>query len=139
MGSDLKSCHDCAAKPGELHEYGCDTERCPFCGGQLITCGCLYKKLGMDRDNLPEDIYNDGPTDEMEEKFLAMLNEAKRLPWTGMWPGEAECREYGFWSKFTANGWEQCDKSDPDASPDLNRLAVECRWDPEKRRYVKRG
>ena len=33
-------CHDCSAKEGELHQYGCDMERCPFCGGQLISCGC---------------------------------------------------------------------------------------------------
>ncbi len=32
-------CHDCSAKPGELHKLGCDMERCPFCGRQLISCG----------------------------------------------------------------------------------------------------
>jgi len=35
-----KRCHDCAAKYGQYHHYGCDMERCPKCGGQLISCGC---------------------------------------------------------------------------------------------------
>lgn len=36
----LPVCHDCKAKPGELHDSGCDVEQCPECGGQWIQCGC---------------------------------------------------------------------------------------------------
>lgn len=32
-------CHDCNAGPGQIHHYGCDTERCPACGAQMISCG----------------------------------------------------------------------------------------------------
>ena len=41
MTSD--NCHDCGNKIGEYHEYGCDCERCPRCGMQLISCSCNDK------------------------------------------------------------------------------------------------
>lgn len=33
-------CHDCNAGMGKYHYFGCDWERCPQCGGQLISCDC---------------------------------------------------------------------------------------------------
>lgn len=37
------TCGDCGVSEGELHEPGCDMERCPFCGGQLLGCRCDTK------------------------------------------------------------------------------------------------
>ena len=39
------TCHDCGAKYGELHEYGCDMEECPACHSQFMGCEekCLKK------------------------------------------------------------------------------------------------
>jgi len=38
-------CHGCGARVGELHQLGCDMERCPICGGQLITCSQKHFEL----------------------------------------------------------------------------------------------
>jgi hypothetical protein len=39
-GMEQRVCHDCNAKPGQYHHPGCDVERCPRCGGQMISCFC---------------------------------------------------------------------------------------------------
>ena len=33
-------CTDCGAKFGHYHHDGCDCERCPVCGEQLLSCEC---------------------------------------------------------------------------------------------------
>lgn len=63
-----------------------------------------------------------------------------RIPWNGEWAGTAECREFGWYSKFIEDrGWVRCDKNDNGASEDLNRLAVEAVWDHKQNKYVKVG
>jgi ppGpp synthetase/RelA/SpoT-type nucleotidyltranferase len=41
-GANRGPCHDCAAIKGQFHVVGCDVERCPACGGQVISCDCPY-------------------------------------------------------------------------------------------------
>lgn len=38
-------CHDCGVKEGQIHEVGCDMERCPICGGQFISCHCSQDEV----------------------------------------------------------------------------------------------
>lgn len=142
----VRNCHDCGAKPGDLHQHGCDVERCPRCGGQAIGCPCIYTINDIDYDTMEEthpEIYCGGPTDEMEAKWDAEWGH-RRMKWTGEWPGVIECREYGFWSIFGPEmsprqiGWVSVPEGTPGASEDLNRLMHECRWDPEQQRMVKR-
>ena len=108
--SKEKLCGDCDAKVGELHSIGCDIERCPVCGLQAISCGC------------PEDEKSKYP----------------KLPWTGEYPGESECREFGWYAKLDEKkGWIPCEKDEPGANIDLNRLYTEATWDPAIRKFVK--
>jgi hypothetical protein len=112
MVEDLHTpCPDCGARPGTLHRAGCDVERCPNCGGQLFLslCGCPAR------------------------------SQRRRLPWTGEWPGEAECREFGWYARLIPGvGWVPCSPEDPNAGPDLNRLYREAVWDRRAGRFVQR-
>jgi len=139
-----RPCSDCGALPGALHDPGCDVERCAFCGYQRISCGCIYELSGIDTSELEEthpDIYSNGPTKEMEDKYDAEVEKiGGRLPWTGEWPGKAECREFDLWCYFDeSKGWVICDASHPKAREDLNRLNewAGFTWSREKRRWVR--
>ena len=122
----MNTCHDCNAKPGKKHKPGCDVERCPACGGQAMQCleGHFDKKMVcLNTDT------------EVKKKEL--------LPWTGEWPGKAECREYGFWCYWkdgaTHGSWVRCGKDHPEAREDLNRLVCECVWSREQRKFILRS
>src|SRR5262249_18838244 len=83
------------------------------CGRQLLSC--IHYLLGA----FPP------PPDE------------ERLPWTGEWPGERECREFGWWTKpnLAGPGYMPCEPDDPEAGPDLNRLRRDAVWDGRQTRF----
>jgi hypothetical protein len=112
LAPDPRRCHDCGARPGQEHAAGCDVERCAYCGMQALSCDCS----------------------------AAQVKSLPRQKWTGEWPGEADCRDFGWFSKWdpTRPGWVTCEATDPDASPDLNRLVTEATWNRTLGRFVKK-
>lgn len=120
-------------------------ERCRACGMQAIACGCVYEVNGIDWETMEEthpDIYRNGPTDEMVAKFFEKYPD--RLPWTGEYPGSAECREFGLWCLWGPDmdpprqGWVSVPPGTPGASENLNRLYSVAEWDVKVGRLVLR-
>jgi len=126
--NDKTACPDCSAEVGENHMTNCDVERCPACGGQALQC------LSDDTGKL---MCSNTDTEVKEDELIK---------WDGTWPGKEDCQRLGFWCKWTSkweirNGrarWEICDKDDPEARNDLNRLYTEAKWDREKKQFVAR-
>lgn len=136
-----QNCHDCGAAPGALHEYGCDVEVCPFCGHQMIGCTCHYEPFYPEvarggEDALPPEVQEHGLSDEQFARWLVILGEKGRIPWTGEWPGTAECRELGWFVCFDGGRWIPCTEDHPRAVADTTRLKFEGRWDSAAKRWV---
>jgi hypothetical protein len=103
-------CSDCQVRAGERHEDNCDWAKCKVTGIQQIQCG----------GELHE--YNGREYGEHEGACTPTI-------FTGYYNMELEAAEYG---------WYTAPDSIWGAMPDLNRVAIECRWDSNLERYVKR-
>lgn len=90
-------CHDCGCEEGQIHKLGCDTERCPFCGGQLICCSCVYTHLNIDCSPGCW-AYENGLTRGQEIQWLVLLQHKGRVPYI-QWPNM--CGRCGaLWPEF---------------------------------------
>lgn len=64
------NCPDCGCETGSLHELYCLKERCPFCGNQLASCGCMKTVLELSPEQ--KDVV-DAYEDDSEEPLRSIL------------------------------------------------------------------
>lgn len=110
------ACPDCAVPPGEPHQDGCDVAQCLWTGRQRLMCP---------RAGTIEEVH------QLTDGTGFVPHNCGRDVWTGRWPGEAECEEFGF--ALTAG------LPSGRFVPDLNRLFAECQWDRTQARWVRRA
>lgn len=67
-------CHDCNAKNGHYHHWGCDNERCPACKQQLINCQC--KDVYID---IFDNVLDALKYDNNREKIKTLENKIKNM------------------------------------------------------------
>jgi hypothetical protein len=123
-----RPCHDCRAQPGQPHEDGCDTAVCLRTGMQRLQCG-LRPVMALG-EFVDLEVCDPHPGEDCGKDI-----------WTGQWPGEADAIRMGWWSYFVPYGnpsWVQCGPDHPDATPDLNRLAIDGKWNRELLRWEAR-
>lgn len=90
-------CHDCGVLEGGIHVFGCDMENCPFCGRQLISCDCCYKKLGIDI-SVGTWAYKHGLTNSQLKEWMSILSVKGRIPYVQPRLICARCGK--LWPKF---------------------------------------
>lgn len=66
----VELCPVCSVKEGELHQFGCSVEVCPWCDGQLSNCNCRFEKLGIAEITTEQEL----------EVFEELLVEKGRIP-----------------------------------------------------------
>ncbi len=132
LPQERHTCGDCGALEGQFHQPGCDTERCPFCLGQMISCNCRYKHFYPNYDDrlvhdlqtqyqealragfpsvhpthgLPEDVYKHGLPDEQSAEWDRLLEAKGLIPY--MVAPNLCCRCGECWPEmFHADDWKQ--------------------------------
>lgn len=123
LGPVRTECWDCTARVGQKHERGCDAARCLWTGFQRLACSAFGHAV---------DYVNGVPVAVKVEEG----HDCGHDVWTGWWPGKLEAAALGLWCRETPPR-TPCDPDLPDAIPDVNRLLTECRWDRDRRQWLR--
>ncbi|HEY6117203.1 MAG TPA: hypothetical protein VI172_14725 [Candidatus Dormibacteraeota bacterium] len=118
----MTDCPDCAVRPGVAHEDDCDVARCLETGGQRLSCA-----------------QRPVVTDLGGGAVGVRPHDCGHNVWTGEWPGDAECREFGWWVQDRCDeglGFVPCASGAPGAVEDLGRLSRDAVWSRERARWV---
>src|SRR4051794_39338869 len=85
MATRRPHCPDCETPEGGLHALFCTRERCPFCGCQLSSCGCIVQEMMLSEEERRsfEDYIDDSvePLRGVMERWEAALNLKGRVPY----------------------------------------------------------
>lgn len=114
-------------EPVRLDENTADNA-CPDCG------------VDVDEEHIPGCDVERCPECGRQRLLCGCPEELPSLPWTGEWPGKAECQDFGWWAIRNPNGpgWISVPAGTAGATEDLNRLYRDATWDKDQRRWVKK-
>ena len=80
----IDTCPNCGVRGGELHDLFCTKERCPFCGGQLMSCDCIRSvlKLSEEESRALDDYVDDSvpPLSQIMQRWRDALDTKGRVP-----------------------------------------------------------
>lgn len=80
----IETCPDCGVRSGELHDLFCTKERCPFCGGQLMSCDCKRSvlKLSESEQKALDEYVDDSvpPLSDIMQRWRQALDKKGRVP-----------------------------------------------------------
>lgn len=77
----INYCHDCGCKEGELHEVGCDMERCTKCGNRQQLLSCLKHSWENLKDEEREPYFFSGSSCVRCGKFFPDMLMVKKDQW----------------------------------------------------------
>lgn len=109
----VATCPDCGVRSGELHDLFCTKERCPFCDGQLASCGCMggVLKLTHEEQKLVDEYIDDSipPLSDILQRWRNALTAKGRVPFeahpdnpfSAAYRGDVEAVQ-----KFLENGFD---------------------------------
>jgi ankyrin repeat protein len=107
----IEACPDCDAQHGALHDLFCTKERCPFCGGQLISCECIHTILNLadDKQQAWDEYLDDSvpPLSDILTRWRNALAQQGRIPFESYPddPIRAACRgDLTAVQRFVENG-----------------------------------